>query len=189
MPILQTRCTSYINLQWYHDGPLHRNKGFCHIVLPCPTKYNTTHIRHTLMDAEFHHCKGTHCLGHHDLNEVTSHLHDTVTFMWTTTPLKKKPPPLSELAPIWVTTSCFPPIRVHATNDQPMHILHPTPGYAFPLPCQEGQVPVSTPPVRTNPNPISTHKHICPSSSVLPLSIQTSKPNITNYPAVTQLRC
>ena len=92
VPILQTRCTFYIHSQWFHDSHLYRNKSLCHISLPylchisLSTKYNTTCIRHTLMDTKFNHCGGTHCWDHSDLNEmcklwvkVKSHLQITVT--------------------------------------------------------------------------------------------------------------
>ena len=91
-----TMCTSCFHLQWCHDGPLYRNKNLCHIAPPFPTKYYTTHIRPTLMDTKSHHCRGTHCLDHHDLQEmcglwvtVTIHLHITVTLASVNNPTPK----------------------------------------------------------------------------------------------------
>ena len=59
-----------IHTQWYHDGRLHQDKSLCQMTSPLSAKYHTTHIRHTLMDTKFHHCGGTHCLGHSDFNEM-----------------------------------------------------------------------------------------------------------------------
>ena len=127
--------TSYFHLQCYHDSPLHRNKDICHIAPPLTTKCNTTCIRHTLMDTKFHHCGGTHCLGHSDLNEmcelwvtVTGHLQVTVTLSRWTAPLKKEPSALNKLASILVSTGIFPPNGLYATKNHPTNIPHPIQG-------------------------------------------------------------
>ena len=134
--------------QWYQDGPfVQKSKGLCQITLPLPTTYNTTHIRtpkwipnsitvegHTVWVIMTNEMCGSQVTvmaisGHSDLS-VDDQPHSKRNYLQSVDPVS-----------IWVSTGYFPPIGLHATNDHPTHTFHPSPGHAFALPCQEGQVP------------------------------------------------
>ena len=116
------------------------------------------------MDTKFHHCRGTHCLSHHNLNKmcelwatVASHLQGHSDHSVGEKPHSKR----SHLQSVnqYIFGSVLDIFHLSGCA-QPMTTLHtpsiPPKGTACTLLTKEGQVPVSIPPVWVNPNPISS---------------------------------
>ena len=181
--------------------PFVDEQKLCHIALPLSTKYNTAHNRHILMDKKFHHCGGTHCFDHSDLNEKSQALSHSD---WSSTghsdlTVDKQPHSkrshfhLVNQSPFWSVLTIF-----HSSGcAQPMTTLHPpsiTPQGIYSLSLtRNNRYLVSISPV-TNPSKSTFHtqaylsQHLWP--PVFPPDFWAQYYKLSsNYPGVSVFRC